>query len=62
MKQHKVLGFDLTREDKLECTSPLQQSNVRDDQLIHGGWPMFCVPHVCNLMALYAHVFGVHLL
>jgi len=23
-KQHKVLGFDPTREDELECVSPLQ--------------------------------------
>jgi hypothetical protein len=58
----RVLGSNPTRENKPKCASPLQQCNVRDDQLIHGGWPMFRPPYVCDFMAQDDHVFGVHLL
>jgi hypothetical protein len=38
-KKHEILIFDLIIEYKLECASPLQQNDVRNDQLIHRGLP-----------------------
>jgi hypothetical protein len=32
-KQHKVLGFDLAREDKPKCALPLQQNTQTQEKL-----------------------------
>ncbi len=49
-KQHRVLGFYSTREDKFECVSTIQKNVVQIGRLVHGG-----MPHVASFAFVWSN-------